>query len=103
MSGFYATNAVTPHLIVVLGSQVWDVIWRSLHPAAGFAAENFTVENYETCGEPCFHHANLITVNFGGRKQPILLVRMTHPAAQGDRRATWLLRQEAFREMARMG
>ncbi|MFW5740203.1 MAG: hypothetical protein ACOC1F_07540 [Myxococcota bacterium] len=92
-----------PHLIVLLGSQVWDTTWRSPHPEAGFAFEHFAVDAYHTCGDPCFHHVNLITVNVGGRKQPILLVRMTHPAAQGNRRAAWLLGQEAFREMVRMG
>lgn len=97
-----AMHGVMPHLIVALGTQVWDPAWRSLHPEAEFAPEHFSVESYQTCGDPCFHHANLITVNVGGRKQPILLVRMTHPAAQGNRRAGWLLGQEAFRELARM-
>lgn len=26
-----AEHRVTPHLIVVLGSQIWEAIWRSLH------------------------------------------------------------------------
>ncbi len=98
-----ATHGVMPHLIVVLGSQVWANIWQSLHPKKGFASEHFTVDAYQTCGDPCFHHANLITVSVGGRKQPILLVRMTHPAAQGDRRAAWLLGQVAFRDLAQLG
>ncbi len=70
-----AKHRVMPHLIVVLGNQVWDVIWRSLHPDTGFAPEHFTVDANQSCGDPCFHHANLITVNVGGRK---------HPAGAGD-------------------
>lgn len=101
-----AEHGVLPHLIVVLGSQIWEVMWRTLHPTHGMASEHFTVDDYRTCGgrgSPCYHHANLITLAIGERKHSLLLVRLTHPAAQGNRHAKWLLEQEAFRELVQLG
>jgi hypothetical protein len=87
-SGFYATNAVMPHIIVVLGSPVWETTWRALRPEAGFASEHFMVESYQTCGNPCFHHANLVTGNVfrvialssHGKRSSACFQRPTRPA-----------------------
>jgi hypothetical protein len=103
-----AKHRVLPHLIVVLGRQIWEIMWRSFHPEGHTQTQyhHFTVTDYETCGNesgPCYHHANRISVKIGNTEQKVLLVGLAHPAAYGDhRRAKWLLEEKDFRKLARL-
>jgi hypothetical protein len=98
-----AEYGVLPHLLIVLGSQIWGTIWRSLHPSHGLVSDHFKIAAYKTCGgkdDPCYHHANRIVLSVKERPHTIILVRLTHPAAQDDRRGKWLLAQPNFRILA---
>jgi hypothetical protein len=101
-----AERRVLPHLIVVLGRQIWDLMWGSFYPEGSNRVQyqHFTVTDYQTCGSDggsCYHFANRITVKVGSTRQKLLLVRLAHPANYGDqRRAEWLLGEKDFRKLA---
>jgi hypothetical protein len=99
-----ADHGVLPHLVVVLGEQIWDLMWRSFYPegAESVSHKHFAVTEYECCDESaeCFHYANRVTVAVKKTTHTLLLVRMSHPAAFQDRRAYWLLGQPEFRRLA---
>lgn len=99
-----AEHRALPHLIVVLGDQIWEMMWRSFYPegADPVPHTHFQVTGYETCapGAECYHFANRITVKVSDTEQKILLARMLHPAAVQDHRAYWLLGQPEFRRLA---
>lgn len=103
-----AEHRVLPHLIVVLGQQIWELMWGSFYPEGPGRVqyEHFTVTDYETCGGedgPCYHFANRITVMIGSTKQKLLLVRLAHPANYGNpRRAAWLVGEQDFRDLAEL-
>lgn len=99
-----AEHRVLPHLIVVLGRKIWELMWGSFHEDTRPQYQHFAVTDYQTCRDenaPCYHHANLLTVRVGSDDQRILLVGLAHPAARGNaRRADWLLGEKDFRKLA---
>jgi hypothetical protein len=99
-----AEHRVLPHLILVLGEQIWELMWRSFYPEGErrLPHKHFQVTEYETCerNAECYHFGNRITAEVDAGKQTILLVRMSHPAAAQDHRAYWLLGQPEFRKLA---
>jgi hypothetical protein len=101
-----AEHRVLPHLIVVLGRQIWNLMWGAFHPDTRPQYHHFTTTAYETCGnegDPCYHHVNRVTVKIGDTSQSLLVVRLAHPAAYGDRhRAEWLRWEKDFRNLAEL-
>lgn len=99
-----AEHRVLPHLIVVFGDQIWEVMWRSFYPEGTDRVlhTQFEVTGYESCdcSVECYHFANRITARVGDTQHKILLARMLHPAAVQDHRAYWLLGQPEFRRLA---
>jgi hypothetical protein len=103
-----AEHRVLPQLIVVLGRQIWDLMWGAFYPEKPYLVRyrNFKVAEYETCGDAdgsCYHFANRITVELGARRHVMLVVRISHPSTPwDDRRSDWLLAQPDFRQLAKL-
>ena len=102
-----ARHGVLPHLIVVLGEQVWETAWQAFHEDHRRSGA-FEVVEYTTPGEfedPIHHHANRLLLKTGDTTQSTLLVRFHHPSKWGpdQKRADWLLDEPKFRELARLG
>jgi hypothetical protein len=102
-----AEHRVLPHLVIVLGQKMWGAICESFDPECAQTNnyQHLQTAQYKTCfnpGDPCYHHANLLTLRAGETSQKLLLVRMDHPSARRQRRALWLLTQPHFRKLARL-
>ena len=102
-----ARHGVLPHLIVVLGEQVWETAWQAFHKDHD-RPRAFEVVEYTTPGvfeDPIHHHANRLVLKTGDTTQTTLLVRYHHPSKWGpdQKRAEWLLAEPKFRELARLG
>ena len=101
-----ANHGVLPHLIVVLGEQVWDHAWQAFH-GEHHRSKAFEVVEYETPGvfeDPIHHHANRLLLKAGDKTQQTLLVRFHHPSKWGpdQKRAEWILGEPNFRKLARL-
>lgn len=99
-----ANHGVLPHLIVVLGEQVWDLAWQAFH-VEHHRSSAFEVVEYDTPGafeDPIHHHANRLLFKVGDVPQQTLLVRFHHPSKWGpdQKRAEWILAEPKFRTLA---
>lgn len=77
-----AKHAVLPHVVLVFGEPQWRHVWEPLK-AGHF--DNFLVQKYQPAGEELFHRCNSLSVLGTFGRQPVLLLRVTHPAARTDR------------------
>lgn len=94
---------VLPHVVIVFGGQIWGRAWT------GFG-ERVQPDGWIVTYTPCerssdlFHHLNRVVVPEGDNERPLLLVKLDHPAARGDKkRAAWIVSHPDFRQVARMG
>ena len=72
-------HGVLPHVVVVFGKPFWSRAWRvfGLHPRPQW------VDDYRPRPRTSelFHRLNVVKVRESGDTRPLLLVRLTHPAA----------------------
>lgn len=98
-----ARHECLPHLVVVLGADIWEMHWKALLPSSASSKE-FAVEDYVdvSTGEAAGHavRARLRPRN-SDRAHTLLLVRLHHPSSRSPERrnAEWLLGQEKFLEL----
>lgn len=97
-----ADYAALPHAVIVFGGPIWSRAWRAFKRAVG--PDGWAV-SYEPCAESSDlrHHLNRVVVREGDNHRPLLLTRLDHPAALGDkRRAAWMVGHAEFRTSARL-
>lgn len=96
-------HGVLPHVVIVFGGQIWGRAWtafgKRVHPDGW-------IVSYTPCAKSSelFHHLDRVVVPEGDNERPLLLVRLDHPAAVGDkRRAAWIVSHPDFRRVAGLG
>jgi len=89
-----AGHGAFPQVIVIFG----EPFWRRACETFGRRDLGFEVSGHCWVKSDRLHFANRYQVNIAGAPQALLLIRMDHPAAHGERRtAVWLFEDEAFR------
>ena len=93
-------HGVLPHVVIVFGGQIWGRAWTAFGKRV--RPEGWIV-SYAPCAKSSelFHHLNRVVVPDGDRERPLLLVKLDHPAARGDKkRAAWIVSHPDFRRIA---
>jgi hypothetical protein len=91
-----------PHVVIVFGGQIWGRAWMAF---GGRVQPNGWIVSYTPCAKSSelLHHLNRVVVPEGDSQRPLLLVRVDHPAAVGDKkRAAWIVSHPEFRKVTRL-
>ncbi len=94
-------HAVLPHVVIVFGGQVWTDAWTAFGKRV---QPDGWIVSYAPCerSSDLFPHLNRVVVPEGDNERPLLLVKLDHPAARGDKkRAAWIVSHPDFRRVAR--
>jgi hypothetical protein len=76
-------HGALPHIVVVFGAPFWSMAWRVF----GKQPRPAWVSDYRPRprASDLFHRLNVVEVYESGEPRPLLLVRLTHPAAPTSR------------------
>lgn len=94
-----ARQGVVPHVVIVFGRRIWGRCWRAF---GGGVSPDGWIAAYRPMppGSPLYHRLNVVAVREGDRERPLLLLRLTHPAAPTSRwRAAELTAHPDFRRV----